>query len=43
VKNPAGVNKGVKSLSVDGKALPAGAAVPAFGDGKTHTVEAVLG
>jgi cellobiose phosphorylase len=43
VKNPSGVNKGVKSLSVDGKVLPAGAAVPAFGDGKTHTVEAVMG
>jgi cellobiose phosphorylase len=43
VKNPAGVNKGVKSLSVDGKALPAGAAVPAFADGKTHSVEVVLG
>jgi cellobiose phosphorylase len=43
VKNPSGVNKGVKSLNVDGKALPAGAPVPAFGDGKTHTVEAVLG
>lgn len=43
VKNPSGVNKGVKSISVDGKALPAGSAVPAFADGKTHAVEVVLG
>jgi cellobiose phosphorylase len=43
VKNPGGVNKGVKSISVDGKLLPAGAPVPSFGDGKMHTVEAVMG
>jgi cellobiose phosphorylase len=43
VKNSAGVNKGVKSLSVDGKVLPAGASVPSFGDGKTHAVEVVMG
>jgi cellobiose phosphorylase len=43
VKNPKHVNKGVVSISVDGKALPAGARVPAFGDGKPHTVEVVMG
>ncbi len=43
VKNPQGVSKGVKSISVDGKTLPAGALVPSFGDGKTHQVEVVMG
>lgn len=43
VKNPKHVNKGVVSIAVDGKALPAGAKVPAFGDGKPHTVEVVMG
>ena len=43
VKNPDGVNKGVKSIVVDGKPLAAGAAVPFCGDGKTHQVEITMG
>ncbi len=48
VKNPAGVNKGVKSTSLDGKTLDgktlaSGAAIPFCGDGKVHAVEIVLG
>jgi cellobiose phosphorylase len=43
VKNPNHVNKGVKSITVDGKSLPTDARVPAFGDGKTHNVEVVMG
>lgn len=40
VKNPRHVNRGVKSLLIDGKIL-AGAAAPVFTSG-THTIEAVL-
>ncbi len=43
VKNPDGVNKGVKSIVVDGKPLASGAAVPFCWDGKTHQVEVTLG
>jgi cellobiose phosphorylase len=42
VKNPNNVNKGVKSLSVDGVAVD-GNVIPVAGDGKTHKVEVVLG
>ena len=42
VKNPGHVNKGVKSLTVDGKAID-GCIVPVAGDGATHKVEVVLG
>lgn len=42
VKNPDHVSKGVKSVTVDGNAIES-KIVPAFGDGKTHTVEVVLG
>jgi cellobiose phosphorylase len=42
VKNPAHVNKGVKSLTVDGVAVE-GTVIPVAGDGKTHKVEVVLG
>ena len=42
VKNPSHVSKGVKSVWVDGKAI-SGGAVPAFGDGETHSVEVVMG
>ncbi len=43
VQNPANVNKGIKSISVDGKLLASGAQVPYFGDGNTHSVEVVMG
>ena len=42
IKNPDHVNKGVKSLTVDGQAIE-GCIVPVAGDGKTHQVEVVLG
>ncbi|MCR5049404.1 MAG: glycosyl transferase, partial [Saccharofermentans sp.] len=42
IKNPDHVNKGVKSLTVDGQAID-GCIVPVAGDGKTHQVEVVLG
>ncbi len=42
IKNPSHKNKGIISLIVDGEAIK-GNAVPNFGDGKTHTVEAVIG
>ena len=42
VKNPDHINKGVKSLAVDGVAVD-GTVIPVAGDGKTHKVEVVLG
>ena len=42
VSNPSHVNKGIKSVTVDGNAIE-GNVIPAFGDGKTHTVEVVMG
>lgn len=42
VKNPDHINKGVKSLTVDGKAVD-GKVVPVFSDGAEHTVEVVMG
>ena len=42
VSNPNHVNKGVKSLVVDGKAID-GNVIPVAGDGQTHTVEVVMG
>jgi cellobiose phosphorylase len=42
VKNPAGVCKGVKSMTMDGKPL-SGNVIPAVGDGKEHAVEVTLG
>ena len=42
VKNPRGVNKGVKSLLVDGMKIE-GNVAPVFNDGLVHKVEVVLG
>ena len=42
VTNPDHVCKGIKSVTVDGNAIE-GNVLPAFGDGKTHTVEVVMG
>ncbi|MCQ2525839.1 MAG: glycosyl transferase [Lachnospiraceae bacterium] len=42
VSNPNHVNKGIKSVTVDGAAID-GIIIPAFGDGKTHKVEIVMG
>ncbi|MBQ8923972.1 MAG: glycosyl transferase, partial [Lachnospiraceae bacterium] len=42
VTNPDHVSKGVKSVSVDGKAVE-GNVIPVIGDGAAHTVEVVLG
>ncbi|MCI6034875.1 MAG: glycosyl transferase [Firmicutes bacterium] len=42
VSNPSHINKGIKSVTVDGNAIE-GNVIPAFGDGKTHTVEVVMG
>ena len=42
VKNPDGISKGVRQLIVDG--VPhKGHVVPAFDDGKLHTVEVIMG
>ena len=42
VSNPSHISKGVKSVTVDGNAIE-GNVLPAFADGKEHTVEVVLG
>ncbi len=42
VKNPKGVSQGAKEVRVDGKPHPSNL-IPAFGDGKVHRVEVVLG
>ena len=42
VTNPKGVNKGVKSLKVDGMKTE-GNVVPVFKDRKVHRVEVVMG
>ena len=42
VSNPDHINKGVKSVLVDGNAIESNV-IPAFGDGKTHSVEVVMG
>ena len=42
VSNPNHICKGVKSVVVDGNAIE-GNIIPSFGDGKTHTVEVVMG
>ena len=42
IVNPDHVCKGVKSVEVDGNAIE-GNVIPAFGDGKTHTVKVTLG
>lgn len=41
IKNPDGISRGKLSLSVDGKPVEGGM-VPAFGDGRTHEVEAII-
>ncbi|HWQ05199.1 MAG TPA: glycosyl transferase family 36 [Longilinea sp.] len=42
VKNPQNVNRGVKSMMVDGSHLE-GQLIPAFDDGQTHAVEVIMG
>ncbi len=42
VKNPTGVSKGVKSVTIDGSAFE-GNLIPAFNDGQAHVVEIILG
>ncbi len=42
VENPAHVNKGVKSVAVDGKTL-ASQVIPVFTDGQVHTVKIIMG
>lgn len=42
VRNPRGLSKGVNSMRVDGRVM-AGNLLPAFADGKTHSVEVILG
>lgn len=42
VKNPDGVNKGVKSMTVDGKKRK-GQVIPEFNDGQKHSVEIIMG
>jgi len=42
VTNPNHVNKGIKSVTVDGNAID-GIIIPAFADGKAHNVEIVMG
>jgi cellobiose phosphorylase len=41
VQNPSHLNRGVKSLRVDGREI-SGSLAPVFADGREHTVEAVL-
>ena len=42
VKNPDGVETGVKSITLDGEAIE-GNTLPPIGDGKVHTVEVIMG
>ena len=42
ISNPARVCRGVKQVTVDGKAID-GNVIPAMKDGKTHKVEVLLG
>ena len=42
IKNPDHVCRGVKKVTVDGKEI-SGNVLPAFGDGKTHKAEVILG
>lgn len=42
VKNPNHVSKGVKSVAIDGKEID-GNVLPVFNDGKTHSVEVLMG
>ena len=42
IENPKGITKGVKELWVDGKKIQ-GSLIKPHGDGKTHTVRAVMG
>ena len=42
VKNPDHVMKGVKSVTVDGKAIE-GNVLPVYGDKAVHEVEVILG
>lgn len=42
VRNPDGVNRGVRSVTVDGKRIR-GSLIRPHGDGRTHEVEVVLG
>jgi cellobiose phosphorylase len=42
VRNPEGVCRGVREITVDGEPL-AGDVLPVFGDGQVHRVEVVLG
>jgi cellobiose phosphorylase len=42
VENPHHVNRGVRSISIDGQPYPSNL-LPVFSDGRTHTVEVMLG
>jgi cellobiose phosphorylase len=42
VTNPDHVNKGIKSVTVDGQAIE-GNVIPSYADGQTHNVEVVMG
>jgi cellobiose phosphorylase len=42
IRNPEHVNKGIRSLTVDGVAV-AGNIVPVMGDGKEHRIDALMG
>ena len=42
ISNPDHISKGIKSVTVDGKAID-GNLLPVFADGNTHSVEVVMG
>lgn len=42
VQNPYRVNKGIQTMTIDGKAV-SGNVIPAFNDGKTHLVTIIMG
>ena len=42
VKNPAHINKGIQSVTVDGESLEDNL-IPAFNDGETHLVQIIMG
>jgi cyclic beta-1,2-glucan synthetase len=43
VENPSGVSQGVQKIAVDGKPLAPGQLIPLVDDGKTHSVQIMLG
>jgi cellobiose phosphorylase len=42
VKNPQRINRGINSITIDGKSLE-GELIPVFNDGQVHDVQVIMG